>query len=130
MNVTAAEVTAAVRTGDTGPRIGAFFDFDGTLVQGYTATSIYRDRIRHGNVGPLELARIIIAAVDGTLLGGDPQAIGRVGFASLRGRTADEVVQGYAAAATLAMLALRLAAAGNASAPATPRLAPEAFISG
>jgi putative phosphoserine phosphatase/1-acylglycerol-3-phosphate O-acyltransferase len=91
VNVTAAEVTAAVRAAGAGPRIGAFFDFDGTLVQGYTANSFYSDRIRHGEAGPLELARMIIAAVDGTLLGGDPQAIGRVGFASLRGRTVEEV---------------------------------------
>ena len=93
MNVTAAEVAEAVRAGDPGPRIGAFFDLDGTLVHGYTADSFYRDRIRHGEAGPLELARIIIAAVDGTLLGGDPQAIGRIGFAALRGRTVDEVAQ-------------------------------------
>ena len=91
VNVTAAEVTAAVRAGDTGPEIGAFFDFDGTLVQGYTANSFYSDRIRNGEAGPLELARVLVAAVDGTLLGGDPQAIGRVGFATLRGRTVDEV---------------------------------------
>jgi putative phosphoserine phosphatase/1-acylglycerol-3-phosphate O-acyltransferase len=91
VNVTAAEVTATVQAGDTGPRIGAFFDFDGTLVRGYTANTFYGDRIRHGEAGPLELAQVIIAAVDGTLLGGDPQAIGRIGFAALRGRTAEEV---------------------------------------
>ncbi|WP_051809090.1 HAD-IB family hydrolase [Actinoplanes subtropicus] len=91
MNVTAAEVTAAVLAGDTGPRVGAFFDLDGTLVRGYTANSVYLERVRRGEAGPLELARMIVAAVDGTLLGGDPEAIGRIGFASLRGRTPGEL---------------------------------------
>ncbi|RSM68074.1 HAD-IB family hydrolase [Actinoplanes sp. ATCC 53533] len=91
MNATAAEAAEAVRNAPGGPKIGAFFDFDGTLVQGYTANSIYRDRIRKGQVGALELARVIVAAVDGTVLGGDPQTIGTIGFAGLRGRTVDSV---------------------------------------
>lgn len=93
MTVTAAEVIETVAAADAGPRIGAFFDFDGTLVHGYTANSVYRDRIRNGDVGALEFARIIAAAVDGTMLGGDPQAIGRIGFAALRGRTTDAVAE-------------------------------------
>lgn len=93
MSLGPGDVTRVVAAGAGGPRIGAFFDFDGTLVHGYTATSVYRDRICRGDVGALELARIIAAAVDGTVLGGDPRAIGRVGFAALRGRTVDAVAE-------------------------------------
>jgi putative phosphoserine phosphatase/1-acylglycerol-3-phosphate O-acyltransferase len=93
VNVTAGDVTETVLAGAAGPQIGAFFDFDGTLVHGYTAASIYRDRIRKGDIGPLELARTLVAAVDGTMLGHDPQAIGRIGFAALRGRTVDAVTE-------------------------------------
>ena len=91
MSLTAGEVIAAIKTGPAGPAIGAFFDLDGTLVQGYTANTVYQDRIRKGEVGALELARTIVAAVDGSVLGGNPQAIGEISFASLKGRTVDEV---------------------------------------
>ncbi|SNY59406.1 HAD-IB family hydrolase [Paractinoplanes atraurantiacus] len=93
MSHTLSEVTDVVRTGDAGPRVGAFFDLDGTLVHGYTADSIYRDRIRRGDIGAREFARIIVAAVDGTLLGGDPPALGAIGFAALRGRTVGAVTE-------------------------------------
>ena len=44
-----------VYSGPTGPRIGAFFDFDGTLIHGFSAVDFYLDRIRelteeNGNV--------------------------------------------------------------------------------
>jgi putative phosphoserine phosphatase/1-acylglycerol-3-phosphate O-acyltransferase len=29
-----------------GPRTAAFFDFDGTLIAGYSASAFYQDRIR------------------------------------------------------------------------------------
>lgn len=93
MNVTAGEVVEALGNAPAGPRIGAFFDFDGTLVQGYTANSIYQDRIRRGQIGALELVRTIVAAVDGTVLGGDPEAIGKISFAGLKGRTVGSVAE-------------------------------------
>ncbi|MFI7542170.1 HAD-IB family hydrolase [Actinoplanes sp. NPDC049599] len=93
MTTTAAEAVEAIRTGPAGPEIGAFFDFDGTLVQGYTANAVYRERIRQGQIGALELARTIVAAVDGTVLGGNPHSIGEISFAALRGRTVDSVVE-------------------------------------
>jgi putative phosphoserine phosphatase / 1-acylglycerol-3-phosphate O-acyltransferase len=49
--------------------IGAFFDLDGTLVQGYTAAAFYSDRVRSGQVSPGEFLRILLSALD-TGLGG------------------------------------------------------------
>lgn len=86
-----AEVLAAIENGPSGPEIGAFFDLDGTLVQGYTAGTFASDRLRRGEVGPGEFARVLLAAVDGTVLGGNPQSVGEVGFASLRGHSEDEL---------------------------------------
>ncbi|GAA3342994.1 HAD-IB family hydrolase [Amorphoplanes nipponensis] len=93
MTVTAAEVVEAIRTGPAGPEIGAFFDFDGTLVRGYTAGAVLRDRISKGEIGALELARLIVAGLDGTVLGGNPLTIGDISFAALRGRTVDSVAE-------------------------------------
>lgn len=86
MNVTTAELIERIRTGPAGPRVGAFFDLDGTLVRGYTAAAGYRDSIRHGQAGPLELARLLLAGAAGGI-----EAVGLAGFAQLRGRTVDEM---------------------------------------
>jgi len=93
MNVTAGGAVETIRNAPAGPRIGAFFDLDGTLVHGYTANCVYQDRIRNGEIGALELARTIVAAVDATVLGGNPQTVGRIGFAALKGRTVDSVAE-------------------------------------
>jgi putative phosphoserine phosphatase/1-acylglycerol-3-phosphate O-acyltransferase len=91
MTVSAEEVIAGVEAGPTGPEVGAFFDLDGTIVQGYTAGTFYSERIRRGQIGARELARTLVAAVDGTVLGGNPQLMGEVSFAGLAGRSVDEI---------------------------------------
>jgi putative phosphoserine phosphatase / 1-acylglycerol-3-phosphate O-acyltransferase len=42
----AADAIAAIEAGPKGPGIGAFFDFDGTLIDGYSATAYFTDRFR------------------------------------------------------------------------------------
>jgi putative phosphoserine phosphatase / 1-acylglycerol-3-phosphate O-acyltransferase len=42
----AADAIAAIEAGPKGPDIGAFFDFDGTLIDGYSATAYFTDRFR------------------------------------------------------------------------------------
>ncbi|MEU4689900.1 HAD-IB family hydrolase [Actinoplanes sp. NPDC023714] len=89
-DVTADELIAAIRTSPRGPRVGAFFDFDGTLVQGYTADALFHDQIRRGHLCGLHLARCVLAAGH-SLLSGDPHRLGRAGFPALRGRTVASV---------------------------------------
>ena len=43
---------AQVYAGPEGPQVAAFFDFDGTLIHGFSAVDFYLDRIRSGKVGP------------------------------------------------------------------------------
>jgi HAD superfamily hydrolase (TIGR01490 family) len=54
---------AAVASGPPGPRVGAFFDLDGTLVAGFTATAHAGDRIRRGQASIGELLGIVEASV-------------------------------------------------------------------
>jgi putative phosphoserine phosphatase/1-acylglycerol-3-phosphate O-acyltransferase len=89
---TVAETVAAIDDGPGGPRIGAFFDLDGTLVSGYTASAFFAERIRRGAVGPAELARTLVTALDSGF-GGDPTRMGDVGFAALRGQSEDLLVE-------------------------------------
>lgn len=46
-----------VRAAGPGPHIAAAFDYDGTLISGYSAGAFYEHRIKKGEMGPFELAR-------------------------------------------------------------------------
>lgn len=41
--------------GPKGPKVGAFFDFDGTLIDGYSAAAYFTDRLRRREMGAREL---------------------------------------------------------------------------
>lgn len=82
------DLIAEIEAGPRGPGIAAFFDLDGTLVHGFTATHILRDQVRKRQVGAGDLARLVLTAVDGTL-GGDPTRAGDLGLSALRGHLED-----------------------------------------
>ena len=44
-----------VLEGPSGPEVGAFFDFDGTLIDGYSAAAYFTDRIQRREMGRKEL---------------------------------------------------------------------------
>jgi len=90
--LTADEAIKAVLAGPAGPHIGAFFDLDGTLVEGYTANTFFTESIRQRDIAPGDVARSLFSAVDGKL-GGDPTALGRHGAAAMAGREADTVME-------------------------------------
>ena len=52
-----------IRTGPSGPRIAAFFDFDGTLIDGYSAAALYSHRLRNFEIGPVEAAHTVLAGL-------------------------------------------------------------------
>jgi len=56
-----------IRTGPSGPRIAAFFDFDGTLIDGYSAAALYSHRLRNFEIGPAEAAHTVLAGLRGPL---------------------------------------------------------------
>jgi putative phosphoserine phosphatase/1-acylglycerol-3-phosphate O-acyltransferase len=75
--------------GPRGPQVGAFFDLDGTLVAGFTANAFFTDQVKRRQIGVLEAAKTIAAAIDGTYLGGDPLKGGDKAFAAVAGQTED-----------------------------------------
>jgi putative phosphoserine phosphatase / 1-acylglycerol-3-phosphate O-acyltransferase len=81
-----------IEAGPSGPRIGAFFDLDGTIVAGFTGGAYYADRLRKGDVGPLEGARTAVMVADG-LLGGDHTRIGETGVQQLRGMAPEDLAE-------------------------------------
>lgn len=58
-----AESVAEIGGGPGGPRVGVFFDLDGTLVDGFTATAHAGDRIRRRQAGVGEVLGVVEAAV-------------------------------------------------------------------
>jgi putative phosphoserine phosphatase/1-acylglycerol-3-phosphate O-acyltransferase len=55
-----------IRNGPAGPEIGAFFDFDGTLIEGYSAVALFQHRLKNFEIGPDEAVRTVRAALRGT----------------------------------------------------------------
>ncbi|MBX7434516.1 HAD-IB family hydrolase [Mycobacterium sp. Y57] len=61
--VGAPDPVAQIEAGPEGPRVGAFFDLDGTLVDGFTATAHAGDRIRRGQARIGEVLGVIEASM-------------------------------------------------------------------
>jgi HAD superfamily hydrolase (TIGR01490 family) len=76
----ASDPIAEIVASTPGPQVGAFFDLDGTLVDGFTATAHAGDRIRRGQAGIGEVLGVIEASMR--------YRFGRVKFESLMTRAA------------------------------------------
>ncbi len=70
-----AKLTADILSGAKGPKIGAFFDLDHTLLAGFSATSFIQERLLSGRMSPRELGE--------SLLGAFSFALGRTGFSGM-----------------------------------------------
>ncbi|MDN2496798.1 MULTISPECIES: HAD-IB family hydrolase [Nocardia] len=57
----------AIRRAPEGPGVGAFFDFDGTLIDGYSAEALYSHRLRHFEIGLNELVHTVRSMAGPTL---------------------------------------------------------------
>jgi HAD superfamily hydrolase (TIGR01490 family) len=76
----AVDPVAGIAAAPEGAQIGAFFDLDGTLVDGFTAVAHAGHRIRHRQASVGELMGVVEAAVR--------YRLGRMEFARLMGRAA------------------------------------------
>jgi putative phosphoserine phosphatase / 1-acylglycerol-3-phosphate O-acyltransferase len=54
-----------VEKAPAGPEVVAFFDYDGTVITGYSAAAFYRHRLRTWDLGPVEFGRTFLAAARG-----------------------------------------------------------------
>jgi len=53
------KVIKEVEASPEGPEIGAFFDFDGTVIYGYSATTYLREQVKRGDVSPKQLVELV-----------------------------------------------------------------------
>ena len=84
-------ILASIRRAPGGPSTAAFFDLDGTLIQGFTAEVVYRDRLRHLDIGLTELGRSVVAVADIRLGRGDLDGLMNTALEALTGRMDDEM---------------------------------------
>ncbi len=58
------KVVAEIKAGPSGPQIAAIFDFDGTIINGFSVGPHLREQVRAGHIAPgelLELSRALVA---------------------------------------------------------------------
>ncbi|MDI9918440.1 HAD-IB family hydrolase [Rhodococcus sp. IEGM 1379] len=82
---------AAIAAAPPGPDTIAAFDLDGTLISGYSASVVYRDRLRRLDISVGELLRTTGAAIDTQFRGADVGALMDIGVRALAGRTEEEL---------------------------------------
>lgn len=85
------DLVAGVAAGPQGPEVGAFFDFDGTLIHGYSAVLYFRQRMTSGAVSPQELLGTIVEVFNMQQRGHDVTRLMGVGIGALRGMAWTEV---------------------------------------
>lgn len=74
-----------------GEHIAAFFDFDGTLIDGFSAVAYFRERLRRRDYGARELLRTVLETVNHEARGADISRLMSVGVGALAGQTVAEV---------------------------------------
>ena len=79
------DLLAAVAAGPQGPEVGAFFDFDGTLIHGYSAALYFRERLFSRSVSPQELLGTLVEVFNMQQRGHDVTRLVGVGLGALRG---------------------------------------------
>ncbi len=83
----------AIRKGPRGRAIGAFFDFDGTLIDGYSAAALYGHRIRNLEVGPAEIISTLRLTRGDTPTEEQFAQLMRTGIAGWAGRLEEDLVE-------------------------------------
>jgi putative phosphoserine phosphatase/1-acylglycerol-3-phosphate O-acyltransferase len=81
----------SVLSGSQGPQTAAFFDFDGTLIDGYSAGALYAHRIRNGEMGLPELVHTAKAMRGGPLAESDFESLLVRGIAGWTGHPAQNL---------------------------------------
>src|SRR5215813_345805 len=70
------QLLADVEGGPEGPRVGAFLDFDGTLINGYSLSAFARHHLRSGHVAPADLGQLLLTGLRGVTTEDDFSELG------------------------------------------------------
>src|SRR5215471_8955613 len=87
------DLIAAVEAGPEGPQIGAFFDFDGTLIDGYSLSAFARHHLRSLQVTPADLGRMLLTGIRGVTSEEDFEQFTVLSVRTWAGRSEDELTE-------------------------------------
>jgi putative phosphoserine phosphatase/1-acylglycerol-3-phosphate O-acyltransferase len=87
----ARDLLEEVKRAPPGPQVGAFFDFDGTLIDGYSARVFYEEQIRHFELSAEEILRSLLAWLEMAIRGADVSKLMKVAVANWAGHREEEV---------------------------------------
>jgi HAD superfamily hydrolase (TIGR01490 family) len=87
------DLIAAVEAGPKGPHIGAFFDFDGTLIDGYSLSAFARHHLRSLQVSPADLGRMLLTGIRGMITEEDFERFTVLSMHTWAGRSEDELAE-------------------------------------
>jgi putative phosphoserine phosphatase/1-acylglycerol-3-phosphate O-acyltransferase len=77
-----------IEAGERGPQVAAIFDFDGTLIPGYSELAFVRQRLRDGELGLVEIARAAQMAIGLATGRADKRELIELGLREWKGRKA------------------------------------------
>jgi HAD superfamily hydrolase (TIGR01490 family) len=87
------QLVADVAAAPPGPQVGAFFDFDGTIIDGYSLASFARHHLRSLDVTPAALGELLLIGLRGVTTEEDFERLTVVGMRAWAGRTEDELTE-------------------------------------
>src|SRR5258708_36742722 len=87
------DLIASVEAGRKGPHIGAFFDFDGTLIDGYSLSAFARHHLRSLQVTPADLGRMLLTGIRGVTSEEDFEQFTVLSMRTWAGRSEDELAE-------------------------------------
>jgi putative phosphoserine phosphatase / 1-acylglycerol-3-phosphate O-acyltransferase len=85
------ELRERIAAAPPGPGTIACFDYDGTLIAGYSASAFYSHRIRKFQLGPLELARTLLLLRGGIETEEDFRELLKLTLEAWKGRNEEEM---------------------------------------
>ena len=87
------QLIADVEAGPTGPQVGAFFDFDGTLIDGYSLAAFARYHLRSWQIAPSDLGQLLLTGIRGVTTEEDFERFTVLSMRTWAGRSEDELAE-------------------------------------
>jgi phosphoserine phosphatase len=82
-----------VRAAPSGPAVGAFFDFDGTVIDGYSVAAFMRHHLRSLDVTPVGVGQLLLTGLRGVTTEEDFERFTIAGMRAWAGRSEDELTE-------------------------------------